>query len=141
MNQKVKPFACPCGNAKYPDYTKCCGRFIDDGQVPTSATDLMRSRYTAFALRNEAYLRATWWPETLPGDAIAGEDDVKWIALKVAGHTEAPDARHATVEFIASFKVGGRAHKLHEISNFIREAHADGTQRWYYVDGVFPEFD
>ena len=44
------------------------------------------------------------------------------------------DAAHATVEFVARYKVGGAAAvRLHEISRFVRE---DG--RWYYVDGEFP---
>jgi SEC-C motif-containing protein len=137
MNQKSTSIECPCGGNKgNKRYADCCGRFIDDGQIPADAADLMRSRYTAFALRNEPYLRVTWWPDTLPDEAIAGEDDVKWIGLKIAGQTQ--DGDHATVEFIARFKVGGRAHKLHEISNFIRSGDANGALRWYYVDGVFP---
>jgi SEC-C motif-containing protein len=40
----------------------------------------------------------------------------------------------ATVEFVARYKIGGRAHRLHEISRFVRE---DG--RWYYVDGRIDE--
>jgi SEC-C motif-containing protein len=43
---------------------------------------------------------------------------------------EAQDADHATVEFIARCKVGGRAQKMHEISHFVR---IDG--RWLYLDG------
>ncbi|MBP6053850.1 MAG: hypothetical protein KA739_18540 [Pseudomonadales bacterium] len=46
-------------------------------------------------------------------------------------HQETGDT--ATVEFVARYKVGGKAHRLHEVSRFIRE---DG--RWYYVDGEFP---
>jgi SEC-C motif-containing protein len=38
------------------------------------------------------------------------------------------------VEFVARYKIGGRAHRLHEISRFVRE-----EGRWLYVDGVFPE--
>ena len=40
------------------------------------------------------------------------------------------DADHATVEFVARSKLGGRAQRLHETSRFVRE---DG--RWFYVDG------
>lgn len=144
MNQKTKNLECPCGGAGGKgdkSYARCCGRFIDDGQIPANAADLMRSRYTAFALRNEAYLRATWWSDTLPEDGIAGEDDVKWIGLNILQQAQAADgdADHATVEFVARFKVGGRAHKLHEISNFTRKSDAAGAARWYYVDGVFPD--
>ena len=136
MNQKSKSIECPCGGGRYD---KCCGRFIDEAQVAASASDLMRSRYTAFVLRNEAYLRTTWWPETLPEEAVAGEAGIKWIGLKIVEQRQAAGADEATVEFIARFKVGGRAHKLHEISNFARQADAAGIARWYYVDGVFPE--
>lgn len=145
MNQKTKNLECPCGGAAGgkgdKSYARCCGRFIDGGQIPANAADLMRSRYTAFALRNEDYLRATWWPDTLPEDAIAGEDDVKWIGLNILSHAQAADGveDRATVEFVARFKVGGRAHKLHEISNFIRKNDEAGAARWYYVDGVFPD--
>jgi SEC-C motif-containing protein len=141
MNQKSKIVDCPCGgvNAKDKRYANCCGRFIDGGSIPDRAADLMRSRYTAFALRNEDYLRATWWPDTLPEDAVAGEDDVKWIGLSILGQAQAEDSDQATVEFVARFKVGGRAHKLHEISNFTRLRDAAGIARWYYVDGAFPD--
>ena len=40
------------------------------------------------------------------------------------------DADHATVEFVARSKLGGRAHRLQELSRFERR---DG--RWLYVDG------
>lgn len=125
---------CPCGGK---NYKTCCGRFIDDGQIPSRAPELMRSRYTAFANRNEAYLRSTWHPDTLPADELTGESDVKWIGLSVGPDTQ--DGDDATVEFTARFKVGGRAHKLREISNFERMPDDAGQLRWYYVDGSFPD--
>lgn len=110
----------------------CCGRFIDGGAVPESAAELMRSRYSAYALRNETYLKATWHPDTRPSGAAVQDDEVKWLGLDVRRHEPAGDK--ATVEFVARYKLGGRAHRLHEISNFVRE-----NARWYYVDGSFPE--
>jgi SEC-C motif-containing protein len=35
------------------------------------------------------------------------------------------------MEFVARYKVGGRAQRLHEISRFVREA-----GQWLYVDGA-----
>jgi len=58
-------------------------------------------------------------------------DTQRWLGLPVRHRQETGDT--ATVEFVARYKVGGKAHRLHEISRFIRE---DG--RWYYVDGEFP---
>ena len=45
-------------------------------------------------------------------------------------HREQQDAEHASVEFVARSKLGGRAQRLHETSRFVRE---DG--RWFYLDG------
>ncbi len=132
--------ACPCGAG---NYAGCCARYIEDGLAAPTAEALMRSRYTAYVLRNEAYLRATWWPDTLPEESLTGADDVKWIGLDIAKpkapmRKEDQDAE-ASVEFTARFKVGGRAHKLHEISLFRRQADTAGVMRWYYVDGTFPD--
>jgi len=107
----------------------------------------MRSRYTAYTLRKEAYLRATWYPRTLPPEPIIGPDEgIKWLGLEIkdalrlrkrqANLLESPDAD--TVEFVARYKVGGRAHRLHEVSRFVRET-TDGVARWYYLDGSFPD--
>ena len=124
---EVQP--CPCGG---PAYANCCGRFIDNDDVPQTAEQLMRSRYSAYVLRREPYLKATWHASTRPADAVAQDDDTKWLGLEVKKHVPAGDA--ATVEFVARYKIGGRAHRLHEVSRFVRE---DG--RWFYVDGSFPE--
>jgi SEC-C motif-containing protein len=137
MARKPALVACPC--AKGP-YASCCGRFIDNAQIPATAADLMRSRYSAFVLRNEAYLTQTWHPDTLPDDVIS-EDDVKWIGLNILNHQHVAEENNATVEFIARFKVGGRAHRIHEVSNFVRQLDDAGQARWYYVDGTFPEDD
>lgn len=125
---KKESQACPCGGA---DYAQCCGRFINEGQVPQTAEQLMRSRYSAYVLHDEAYLKATWHSGTRPTEDVAQDDGVKWLGLEVRKHV--PDGDKATVEFVARFKVGGRAQRLHEVSRFVRE---DG--RWFYVDGSFP---
>ena len=84
-------------------------------------------------------LRATWFPDTLPEEELTSETDVKWIGLDIKKHQHASGSDEATVEFVARFKVGGKAHRLHEISNFVRQPDDSGQARWYYVDGRFPE--
>jgi SEC-C motif-containing protein len=135
MAKKPALTECPCAKGVY---TKCCGRFIEAGEIPATAEQLMRSRYTAYVLRDEPYLKATWHPDTLPDDPLS-EDDVKWIGLDVRKYTHTAASLEATVEFIARFKVAGRAHRIHEISQFVKQADATGQERWYYVDGTFPE--
>lgn len=90
----------------------------------------MRSRYTAYTLLNETYLLNTWHSYTRPRDLRLAEDTQgKWLGLQVKRH-EQQDAEHAIVEFVAHYKIGGRAQRMHEVSRFVRE---DG--RWFYVDG------
>ena len=136
MAGKADKQACPCGKGLL---TTCCGRFHSGAAIAETAEQLMRSRYSAFALRDEAYLRTTWHQDTLPEDEITAETDVKWIGLDIVKHTHVKDADEAMVEFVARFKVAGRAHRLHEKSNFVRQSDAAGQRRWYYVDGIFPE--
>ncbi len=95
--------------------------------MPLTAQALMRSRYSAFALQNAAYLLATWHPRTRPVrlDFTPGQ---QWVLLKLIFATTNGD--NATVEFVARSKMGGKLQDLHEVSRFVR----DGG-RWYYVDG------
>lgn len=90
----------------------------------------MRSRYTAFTLGRDAYLLATWHPDFRPSALNLAEDPpTKWLGLAVK-RFEQTDDTHAVVEFVARYKIGGRAHRLHETSRFVRE---DG--HWLYQDG------
>lgn len=120
---------CPCGTAL--PYACCCGRWHEGPEhlrAPT-AEALMRSRYSAFVLGRADYLLATWHPSTRPAGLAPNEPGLRWLGLEVKRH-EVQDADHASVEFVARSKLGGRAHRLHELSRFVRE---DG--HWYYVDG------
>ncbi len=91
----------------------------------------MRSRYSAFALNLTAYLVKTWHPTTRPSTLEPNDTGLQWLGLTVKHHI-IQDENHATVEFVARSKLGGRAHRLAETSRFVRE---DG--RWFYVDGQF----
>ncbi len=119
---------CPCGSNK--PYSDCCARYVIGGEPAQSAEVLMCSRYTAYTLRNEDYLLSTWHPSTRPAAlGLADEAPTKWLGLEVK-RREQHDANHAVVEFVAHYKVNGRAHRLHETSRFVREA-----GRWFYLDG------
>ena len=90
----------------------------------------MRSRYTAYVYGLEAYLLATWDPQTCPAKLdLALDAQTKWLGLQVKRHLQTGETT-ALVEFVARYKVGGRAQRLHETSRVVRE---DG--RWFYVDG------
>jgi SEC-C motif-containing protein len=124
---------CPCGlNARYTD---CCGRF-HDGPLRLQAPDaeaLMRSRYSAYVLDRLDYLRDTWHPDTCP-ELEPHPPGLRWLGLEVRQH-QRQDDRHATVEFVARSKLGGRAHRLHELSRFEQLADDGAPPRWVYRDG------
>lgn len=122
---------CPCvsGHA----YSACCGRFIDQGILPETAEQLMRSRYTAFTQANEPYLLASWHESTRPvALGFDADEAVTWLGLRI-DRVEAGGAQddRGVVCFVASSRVGsGRAQRLQECSRFVRE-----QGRWFYVDG------
>ncbi|WP_038010782.1 YchJ family protein [Thauera sp. 63] len=129
----MKPASsCPCGSG-HP-LEACCGPIIA-GQTPAGdARTLMRSRYTAFVLQRGDYLLATWHPDTRPANLELDEEPrPKWIGLEVrrTATIAGREPPAAEVEFVARYRVGGRAHRLHETSRFLLQ---DG--RWYYVDGI-----
>ena len=123
--------ACPCGSGRVLE--ACCGRFHAGAPAP-DAEALMRSRYSAYVLGLEDYLLTTWRPATRPA---ALELDVtprpQWLGLAVKSHAPL-DASHATVEFVARYKLNGCALRLHETSRFEQ---VDG--RWLYVGGDIRE--
>jgi SEC-C motif-containing protein len=124
----MKDTHCPCGTNR--PYSDCCGRYLDHNEIPATAEALMRSRYTAYTLLREDYLLATWHTSTRPEKLGLAEDaSSKWLCLQVKRHEQIDDT-HAVIEFVARYKIGGRAHRLHEVSRFVRE---DG--RWFYVEG------
>lgn len=126
--------ACPCGRlsarSQPLSYVSCCGRYLDhfDTTPAPDAPSLMRSRYSAFVLGNVNYLLATWHSSQRPS-TLELEPQVRWLGLEVR-RQQGIDADHAEVEFVARYRVAGRAVRLHERSRFVREA-----GRWYYVDG------
>ncbi len=107
----------------------------------------MRSRYTAYTRRDEAYLRATWHASTLPPEPVVDQNEkLQWLGLEVKSalrlrqrKAKLPENQDAdTVEFVARYKINGRAYRLHEVSRFVREEVA-GEARWFYLDGSFPD--
>lgn len=119
---------CTCGNLSR--YENCCGRYVEQGLHAPTAEALMRSRYTAYVLGREAYLLQTWHASTRPVALnLKGDAATRWIALDVRRHAQ-QDLHHATVEFVARYKINGRAHRLHEVSRFVNE-----NGQWFYLDG------
>ena len=125
----LEPLSCPCGDGYY---TECCARYHTQLNAP-DAVRLMRSRYSAYVLKLEDYLLATWHPNTRPVVLDLATDRSKWLGLEVRQHSNV-SATQATVEFVARYKINGKLHRLHEISRFVFE-----EDKWLYLDGNFPD--
>ncbi len=128
MPRMPENILCPCGSGIA--LQACCQRYLAGVALPDSAEALMRSRYTAYVLEDAAYLLATWHPETRPTHLnFESEAPPKWLGLSIKRRVDIDDCI-ALVEFVARYKINGRAFRLHETSRFER---IDG--RWFYRDG------
>ena len=122
---------CPCARldakGRVLGFEACCGP-LHAGEPAPDAERLMRSRYSAFVLGDVAYLLATWHASSRPA-SLELDAGAKWLGLDIKAHRVTGDDT-AEVEFVARFRVGGRAVRQHELSRFVRDA-----GRWCYVDG------
>ena len=117
---------CPCGSGTL--YEDCCRSLHDGSVLAPTAVALMRSRYSAFALRRSQYLLDTWHPSTRPS-ALELDPEVHWTGLDILSTTGGSLLeRRGTVEFRASFRLGRESGVQHENSRFLRI-----DSRWLYV--------
>lgn len=126
--KKVPTKLCHCGNQLA--FASCCGAILNGDKSATTAEQLMRSRYSAFVEQDKDYLLASWHPEQRPQE-LDFDPQQQWIGLKIV-RTEAGQADDDTgvVEFIARYKLQGKAYRLEEVSQFER---VDGA--WVYSFG------
>lgn len=90
----------------------------------------MRSRYSAFAVGNAAYLLASWHPSTRPRRLELDPGD-RWTRLEVVHSSGGMLDTEGVVEFRAHCSTRSGASVLHEVSRFARH-----EQAWLYVGPV-----
>jgi len=92
----------------------------------------MRSRYTAYALRNSNYLRATWDEAKCPKSIDFSKEKMEWLRLEV-GETKKGGVNDSkgVVVFKAFYRQDGEEFVMRETSRFIKS-----NGRWFYLDGV-----
>ncbi|PBC70860.1 SEC-C motif-containing protein [Streptomyces sp. TLI_235] len=122
---------CPCGLGG--PYGGCCGRLHRGETTAGTAEQLMRSRYSAFAVQDGPYLLRSWHPDTRP-PRIDFDPGLHWTGLEILGTTEGgPFHTEGTVRFRAHFTDEGEPGAMEEHSSFVR---VDGA--WVYV-AALPE--
>jgi SEC-C motif domain protein len=122
---------CYCG--KTEEFKDCCELYIK-GEAAPSPEALMRSRYSAFTVKDVAYIQATHDPQRRGYyDMEANKtwaDSVKFEKLEVLSASE--NKNKGVVEFKAHYTdlKTGENHIHHEISKFRQQAGI-----WYYREG------
>jgi SEC-C motif-containing protein len=120
--------ACPCGSGE--PLGRCCLALHRGERQAVTAEQLMRSRYSAYAVGDLDYVWQTWHPRTRPA-ALTPDSGLTWTGLQILDTVDGLSGDPAgEVEFRASFREGRRSGTLHERSRFAVRA-----RRWFYVDG------
>lgn len=120
---------CLCGSKKA--YSNCCEPLHLGQASAQTAEALMRSRYSAYALENEAYLLRTWAETTRPGQ-IAFEKGLVWTKLRVIKTQKGQvNDIEGKVWFKASYQLADQKGVMSEKSFFVRDAQS----QWVYVNG------
>ncbi|MHA6794338.1 YchJ family protein [Pseudonocardia bannensis] len=123
------PRPCPCGLLQ--TYHTCCGRFHAGESAAPTAELLMRSRFSAFAVGDGAYLLQTWHPSTRP-QHLDLDPEQRWTELEILGRTGGRMLEvEGIVEFRAHYRAHGRPGTLWERSRFVREGGC-----WLYLDAI-----
>lgn len=117
--------SCPCGLPS--PYEACCGLY-HKGDLAPNPESLMRSRYSAFVMKQNDYLVATHWQKSEDDYDFSKEDEISWQRLEVLQASE--NCNHGVVIFKAYGQDLQGLFCLHETSEFVRK---DGA--WYYVKG------
>jgi len=126
--------ACPCSSGQ--NYASCCMPYLSGEKNASTAEELMRSRYCAYVHEQVEYLLATWHESSRPASLdLNRERPDRWLGLKIVNKDAGQkNDTQGSVEFIAKYKLQGKAYRMHEKSRFLQE-----NGKWYYLDGEMIE--
>ena len=120
---------CPCCSGK--DFADCCEPFLNKTVLPSSPEALMRSRYSAYVLKNPQYILDTTHPSKRKYHRL--EDIIKWSTESHWIRLEVISALKDRVKFKAYYRdKWGNAHIHVEHSQFKREKGI-----WYFYDAEY----
>lgn len=130
---------CHCGSTLL--WTQCCQPFLTGQAKARTAEQLMRSRFSAFCTSNIDYLIASHHPSKHSvndrqelSETIA---HCKWLRLQIlATEKGSEEDNSGAVEFLATYKQGGKLSQLRERSRFVKE-----RGEWLYLDGEVTVLD
>lgn len=122
---------CPCHSNKM--FKDCCQPFINGTKKVTTAEQLMRSRFSAYAIKAINYIVKTYaisqQHDRLESEVSEWANDTKWVNLEILNADESNNSQRF-VEFKASYINNNSLSLMHERSRFILE-----NDQWRYIDG------
>ncbi|MCK4841219.1 MAG: YchJ family protein [Methylococcales bacterium] len=120
---------CFCGSGDL--YDSCCGLMHAAESMPVTAESLMRSRFTAYAMKNESYLLTSWEAGTRPEEIDFSKELAVWTKLDIISTKKGTEKDNkGVVEFKAYYTLDEEEFVMHEISRFKKVA-----GHWFYLDG------
>ena len=133
---------CPCGSGN--NFTQCCDLIITNKKFAQSPEQLMRSRYSAYAINNAEYIYKTYAKQSQVAQSINEIKDwaeqTTWLKLVI--HSASTfDSKHGestlpTVHFSAYYQHQNKYYQLTEKSKFCFE-----HEQWRYLDGEVSQSD
>ena len=125
----TKHITCPCNHNK--SYSECCQHYHKGINLPETAEQLMRSRYSAYVLKLTDYINSTWHKSTRPNIAtLDNNQPIQWIKLVINNTWDSQNTNEAFVDFDAFYEANGQLERMHEVSRFIFS-----EKKWFYIDG------
>jgi SEC-C motif-containing protein len=125
---------CPCTSGR--DYAACCEPIVEQKRKAETAEELMRSRYTAYALGKIDWIVESQSPDGRQFmDRRATEEwsrRAEWHRMEVVETKDGgPDDAEGFVDFKAYYTIAGEDITHHEVASFRKVG-----DTWYFVDGV-----
>lgn len=131
---------CFCGSNA--NFSSCCQPYINNTIPVQTAEQLMRSRFSAYAIGDAQYIYDTYAKSSRSAQSVKDIDDWSkacvWIALNIYPTDSQGDNKTSNiVEFSAFYITNNTLCELREKSRFVIEesTHHHPLKQWYYLDG------
>lgn len=124
---------CPCGSKL--TFSQCCEPFLLETKKPKTATQLMRARYTAYAMGAVEFLYKTSSAKVKKefdaDNSRKWAESAKWTGIEIVKESDGKaDDTTGAVEFIAHYTVNETEFNHHEKADF-----AKVKDEWLFMDG------
>ncbi|WNO60826.1 YchJ family protein [Rheinheimera sp. MMS21-TC3] len=125
---------CFCGSQQ--SLIQCCQPYINNTQQVQNCEQLMRSRYSAYCLKDSAYIYATYHPSMRLNNSIQQITDFAqsshFINLQIISSQQ--ESNEGWVKFTVAYLQGNTLFQFTENSRFVFDT------RWLYVAGDLTEY-